>query len=70
MIITRTPLELPLVEVVRSSTITRNMVDLYSAYSNKYMYISTKRSFADDLIRVKYSKSETVKRLNQLDRDC
>lgn len=71
MIITRTPFRV---------TLGGGGTDLSSYYSkyggfifsftlNKYMYISTKRSFADDLIRVKYSKSETVKRLNQLDHE-
>ena len=68
MILTRTPFRV---------TLGGGGTDLSSYYSNhggfifsftldKYMYISLKKAFADDFIRVKYSKSETVKNLDDL----
>lgn len=39
---------------------------IFSFSLTKYMYINTKLDFADDLIRVKYSKSETVLDINDL----
>jgi D-glycero-alpha-D-manno-heptose-7-phosphate kinase len=42
---------------------------IFSAGLDKYMYIDLNRSVADDLIRVKYSKSETVERVNELQHD-
>ena len=71
MIITRTPFRV---------TLGGGGTDLSSYYSNhggfifsftldKYMYITLKKAFADDFIRVKYSKSETVSDLNELDHE-
>ncbi len=71
MIITRTPFRV---------TLGGGGTDLSSYYSNhggfifsftldKYMYISLKKAFADDFIRVKYSKSETVSSLDELDHE-
>ena len=36
---------------------------IFSAGINKYMFVDVNRPSADDLIRIKYSKSETVERL-------
>ena len=68
MIITRTPFRV---------TLGGGGTDLPSYYSkyggfvfsftlDKYMYITVKRAFADDLIRIQYSKSETVSSLSEL----
>ncbi|SVE39543.1 uncharacterized protein METZ01_LOCUS492397, partial [marine metagenome] len=68
MIITRTPFRV---------TLGGGGTDLASYYAkyggfifsftlNKYMYITVKRAFADDLIRIQYSKSETVSNLSEL----
>src|SRR5271166_3556139 len=42
---------------------------IFSAGLDKYMYIDSNRSVADDLIRVKYSKSETVECVDELQHD-
>lgn len=42
---------------------------IFSAALDKYMYIDLNRAVADDLIRVKYSKSETVEHVNELQHD-
>lgn len=71
MIITRTPFRLPL---------GGGGTDLPAYYSqfggfilaaaiNKYMYISLNRPIVDNLIRVKYSLSETVSHLDELKHD-
>lgn len=71
MIITRTPFRV---------TLGGGGTDLASYYSkfggfifgmtlDKYMYITLKRAFADDLIRIKYSKSETVSDLSEVSHD-
>ncbi len=68
MIITRTPFRI---------TLGGGGTDLPSYYSkhggfifaagiNKYMFVDVNRPAADDLIRVKYSKSETVEHLNDV----
>ena len=68
MIITRTPFRL---------TLGGGGSDLPSYYSkhggfifsftlDKYMYITVKRAFADELIRIKYTKSETVSRVSEI----
>ena len=68
MIITRTPFRI---------TLGGGGTDLSSYYSkfggfifsftlDKYMYITLKKPFADDLIRIKYSKSETVSKINDI----
>jgi len=68
MILTRTPFRV---------TLGGGGTDLQSYYSkhggfifsftlDKYMYISLKKAFADDLIRVKYNESETVKNIKDL----
>ena len=71
MIITRTPFRM---------TLGGGGTDLPSYYEkyggfifsfalNKYMFITVKRPFADNLIRVKYNISETVKKLSELKHD-
>jgi D-glycero-alpha-D-manno-heptose-7-phosphate kinase len=68
MLITRTPFRI---------TLGGGGTDLSSYYSkfggfifsftlDKYMYITLKKAFADDLIRIKYSKSETVSKINDI----
>jgi D-glycero-alpha-D-manno-heptose-7-phosphate kinase len=42
---------------------------IFSAGLNKYMFVDVNRPSADDLIRVKYSKSETVESLNEVQHD-
>jgi len=42
---------------------------IFSAGLDKYMFVDSNRSVADDLIRVKYSKSETVEHVDQLQHD-
>jgi len=42
---------------------------IFSAGLDKYMYIDSNRAVADDLIRVKYSKSETVERVDEVQHD-
>lgn len=42
---------------------------VFSAALDKYMYISVNRPVVDDLIRVKYSKSEMVDHLDQVQHD-
>ena len=42
---------------------------VFSVGINKYMFIDANRSVADDLIRLKYSKSETVKSVDELRHD-
>ncbi|TSC82990.1 MAG: D-glycero-alpha-D-manno-heptose-7-phosphate kinase [Parcubacteria group bacterium Gr01-1014_19] len=40
---------------------------IFSAGLDKYMYITVNRALEDDLIRLKYSKTETVERVDQLE---
>lgn len=42
---------------------------IFSAGLDKYMFIDSNRSVADDLIRVKYSQSETVESVDELQHD-
>ena len=42
---------------------------IFSFALNKYMFINVKLDFADDLIRVKYSESETVSNINEIKHD-
>jgi D-glycero-alpha-D-manno-heptose-7-phosphate kinase len=42
---------------------------IFSAGLDKYMYIDSNRAVADDLIRVKYSKSETVESIDEIQHD-
>jgi D-glycero-alpha-D-manno-heptose-7-phosphate kinase len=42
---------------------------IFSAGLDKYMFVDSNRSVADDLIRVKYSKSETVESVDELQHD-
>ncbi len=40
---------------------------IFSAGLDKYMFVSVNRPVTDELIRIKYSKSETVERLDQIE---
>ena len=40
-----------------------------SAAINKYMYIYLNRPYVDDLVRVKYAKSETVISVNEIEHE-
>jgi len=42
---------------------------IFSAAINKYMFVDVNRPSADDLIRVKYSKSETVENVREVQHD-
>lgn len=42
---------------------------IFSVGLNKYIFVSANRPATDDLIRLKYSKSETVEHLNELQHD-
>lgn len=71
MIITRTPFRITL---GGGGTDLRSYYEQYggfifSAGLDKYMFIDANRSVADDLIRVKYSKSETVEHVSELQHD-
>lgn len=68
MIITRTPFRITL---GGGGTDLRSYYEqhggfIFAAGLDKYMFIDANRSVADDLIRVKYSKSETVERIHEL----
>ncbi len=71
MIITRTPFRLTL---GGGGTDLRPYYEkhggfIFAAGLDKYMFIDANRSVADDLIRVKYTKSETVERVDELKHD-
>ncbi len=68
MILTRAPLRIPLGGggTDLPSYYSRHGGFVLSAAINKYVYISLNRPQVDDLIRVKYSKSETVEDLNEV----
>ena len=42
---------------------------IFSFALDKYMYISVNRSIVDDLIRLKYNRSETVEKLKDVQHD-
>ncbi len=42
---------------------------IFAAGINKYMYVDANRPAADDLIRIKYAKSETVETVGEIDHD-
>jgi D-glycero-alpha-D-manno-heptose-7-phosphate kinase len=68
MILTRAPLRIPLGGggTDLPSYYSRYGGFVLSAAINKYVYISINRPQVDDLIRVKYSKSETVESLEEV----
>lgn len=68
MILTRAPLRIPLGGggTDLPSYYTRHGGFVLSAAINKYVYISLNRPQVDDLIRIKYSKSETCEDLDEV----
>ncbi|HZP03260.1 MAG TPA: galactokinase [Terracidiphilus sp.] len=71
MIITRTPFRITLGGggTDLASYYERHGGFIFAAGLDKYMFIDSNRSVADDLIRVKYTKSETVEHIHQLQHD-
>ncbi len=71
MILTRAPLRIPLGGggTDLPSYYSEHGGFVLSAAINKYVYISINRPQVDDLIRVKYSKSETVADLSELEHE-
>jgi D-glycero-alpha-D-manno-heptose-7-phosphate kinase len=68
MIITRTPFRIPLGGggTDLSSYYSRYGGFIFSAAIDKYMFISINQPIVDDLIRIKYSKSETVSSVDEV----
>jgi D-glycero-alpha-D-manno-heptose-7-phosphate kinase len=68
MIITRTPFRITLGGggTDLPSYYSKHGGFIFSAGINKYMFVDVNRPSADDLIRIKYSKSETVESLNDI----
>jgi D-glycero-alpha-D-manno-heptose-7-phosphate kinase len=71
MIITRTPFRITLGGggTDLRSYYEKNGGFIFAAGLDKYMFIDSNRSVADDLIRVKYTKSETVEHVDELHHD-
>jgi D-glycero-alpha-D-manno-heptose-7-phosphate kinase len=71
MILTRAPLRIPLGGggTDLPSYYTQHGGFVLSAAINKYIYISINRPQVDDLIRIKYSRSETVEDLAEVQHD-
>lgn len=71
MIITRTPFRVTLGGggTDLSSYYSKHGGFIFSFTLDKYMYITLKRAFADDLIRIKYTKSETVSKVSEIEHD-
>lgn len=71
MIITRTPFRVTLGGggTDLASFYTRHGGFIFSFALDKYMYISVNRPIVDDLIRIKYSKSETVTCLQEVEHE-
>ncbi len=68
MILTRTPFRITLGGggTDLPSYYTKHGGFIFSAGIDKYMFVSANRPIADDFIRVKYSKSETVEHVDEL----
>ncbi len=68
MIITRTPFRIPLGGggTDLPSYYSKYGGFIFSAAIDKYMFISINQPIVDDLIRIKYSKSETVSSVNEV----
>lgn len=68
MIVTRTPFRIPLGGggTDLPSYYSRYGGFIFSAAINKYMYICINRPAADDLIRIKYSRSETIDSIKEI----
>ena len=71
MIITRTPFRITLGGggTDLASYYEKHGGFIFAAGLDKYMFIDSNRSVADDLIRVKYTKSETVEHMHELQHD-
>src|SRR5215469_16765351 len=71
MIITRTPFRITLGGggTDLKSYYEKHGGFIFAAGLDKYMFIDSNRSVADDLIRVKYTKSETVEHVDDLQHD-
>jgi len=71
MIITRTPFRITLGGggTDLASYYEKHGGFIFAAGLDKYMFIDSNRSVADDLIRVKYTKSETVEHVSELQHD-
>lgn len=71
MIITRTPFRITLGGggTDLKSYYEKHAGFIFAAGLDKYMFIDSNRSVADDLIRVKYTKSETVEHVDELHHD-
>jgi D-glycero-alpha-D-manno-heptose-7-phosphate kinase len=71
MIITRTPFRITLGGggTDLKSYYEKHGGFIFAAGLDKYMFIDSNRSVADDLIRVKYTKSETVEHVDELHHD-
>lgn len=71
MIITRTPFRVTLGGggTDLSSYYSQYGGFIFAASINKYMFLSVNRPIVDDLIRVKYSQSETVENLDEIKHD-
>ena len=68
MIITRTPFRIPLGGggTDLPSYYSKYGGFIFSAAIDKYMFISINQPIVDDLIRIKYSKSETVSSVDEV----
>jgi D-glycero-alpha-D-manno-heptose-7-phosphate kinase len=71
MIVARAPLRLPLGGggTDLASYYSRHGGFILAAALNKYVYVCVNRPAADDLIRLKYSRSEEVQRVDELQHD-
>lgn len=71
MIITRTPFRMPLGGggTDLPGFYKKHGGYIFSATIDKYMYVAVNRPFIDKLVRLKYSKSETVQHINDLEHE-
>ena len=67
MILTKTPLESPLAAAVRFiGFLSATWRFLFSVAIDKYMYFAINRPIIDSLVRIKYSRTEIVENVAQL----